>query len=107
MFCANFIFRKKQFDEQFHTLDASIAAFARLTTDYIGEQTWENPETGCVSNMYYWKSMDGLQELMQHPKHLEAKAGQSNWLDGYQVVISQVLRSYGDGSIEHPAATLK
>jgi FtsH-binding integral membrane protein len=25
--------------------------------------------------------------------NLEAKAGQANWLDGYQVVISQVLRT--------------
>lgn len=106
MYCANFIFRKKQFDDAFHELDQSIAAFARLTKDYIGEECWENPETGCISNMYYWSSMEGLRQLMQHPKHLEAKAKQSNWLDGYQVVISQVLRSYGDGSIAHPAACI-
>jgi len=106
MYCANFIFRKKQFDDAFHELDQSISAYARQTKDYIGEETWENPETGCVSNLYYWKSMDGLQELMQHPRHLEAKAGQANWLNGYQVVISQVLRSYGDGTIAHPASGL-
>ena len=106
MFCANFIFKKKQFDDAFHALDQSIAAFAKTTKDYIGEATWENPETGCVSNMYYWKTMEGLQELMKHPKHLQAKAGQANWLDGYQVVISEVLRSYGDGSISHPASKL-
>ena len=40
--------------------------------------------------------MDGLHELMKHPKHIEAKAAQANWLNGYQVVISQVLRVYGD-----------
>ena len=102
MYCATFIFRKKQFDDQFHRLDQSIAEFAKTTRDYIGEQTWENPETGCTSNNYYWHSMEGLQQLMQHPKHLEAKAQHSNWLAGYQVVISQVLRSYGDGTIEHP-----
>ena len=106
MFCANFIFKKKQFDDVFHALDESIAAFAKTTKDYAGEETWENPETGCVSNMYYWKTMEGLQELMKHPKHLQAKAGQANWLDGYQVVISEVLRSYGDGSISHPASKL-
>ena len=104
MYCANFIFRKKQFNDAFHELDQSIAAFARLTKDYIGEECWENPATGCISTMYYWRSMEGLQQLMQHPKHLEAKASQNNWLDGYQVVISQVLRSYGDGSLAHPTA---
>jgi len=104
MYCANFIFRKKQFDDAFQELDQAIAAFAKTTTDYIGEETWENPETGCVSNMYYWKSQTGMQELMRFPRHLEAKANQSSWLAGYQVVISQVLRSYGDGTIAHPAA---
>ena len=102
MFAATFIFDKKQFDEQFYQLDQAITEAAKQTTGYIGEEAWENPETGRVSNVYYWKTMDGLHELMKHPKHLEAKATQSNWLEGYQVVISQVLRAYGDGKIEHP-----
>lgn len=55
--------------------------------------------------MYYWETMDGLQELMNHPRHLEAKAAQSKWLDGYQVIISQVLHAYGDGSIAHPTSS--
>ena len=104
MYCANFIFKKKQFDDVFHQLDLAIAEYARNTSDYIGEETWENSETGYVSNMYYWKSMAGLHELMRHPKHLEAKANQQHWLDGYQVIISQVLRTYGDGAISHPAS---
>lgn len=106
MYSATFIFKKKQFDDAFHRLDQTITEFAKHTTDYIGEESWENTETGCISNVYYWKSMNGLQELMKHPKHLEAKANHANWLDGYQVVISQVLRSYGDGTIAHPAANL-
>ncbi|MNT88263.1 hypothetical protein D3C71_1652980 [compost metagenome] len=36
---------------------------------------------------------------MQHPTHLEAKAAQAQWLNGYQVVISQVLRTYGDDKL--------
>lgn len=102
MYSATFIFDKKQFDEAFYQLDHAIAEIAKQTSGYIGEEAWENPETGRVSNVYYWKSMDGLQELMKHPKHLEAKAAQSNWLNGYQVVISQVLRAYGDKKISHP-----
>ena len=54
MFSSTFIFAKKQFDDEFHRLDADIAAMAM------------------------------------------AKAGQGRSLDGYQVVISQVLRTYGD-----------
>lgn len=102
MISATFIFNAKQFDDDFHALDATIADVAKQTTGYIGEVAWENPSTGQICNVYYWKSMEGLQALMQHPKHLEAKAKQANWLAGYQVYIAEVLRAYGDGSIDHP-----
>ncbi|GGI21626.1 hypothetical protein GCM10008066_29990 [Oxalicibacterium faecigallinarum] len=36
---------------------------------------------------------------MQHPAHLQAKAAQSNWLDGYRVVISEVIREYGQSGL--------
>lgn len=105
MYSATFIFDKKQFDDAFYALDQAIAEAAKQTTGYLGEEAWENPETGRISTVYYWQTMDGLNELMKHPKHLEAKANQSNWLNGYQVVISQVLRAYGDGIISHPTAS--
>lgn len=105
MYSATFIFDKKQFDDQFYQLDQAIAEAAKQTTGYMGEEAWENAETGRVSNVYYWQSLDGLHELMNHPKHIEAKAAQSNWLNGYQVVISQVIRAYGDGTISHPTAS--
>jgi Uncharacterized enzyme involved in biosynthesis of extracellular polysaccharides len=54
--------------------------------------------------VYYWASLDALQVLMQHPAHLEAKAAQANWLDGYQVIIAEVLRTYGAAGFAHPAA---
>jgi len=106
MYSATFIFDKKQFDEEFYQLDQAIAEIAKRTSGYIGEEAWENSETGRISNVYYWQTMDGLRELIKHPKHLEAKAAQSNWLNGYQVVISQVLRTYGDGVISHPTVSL-
>jgi hypothetical protein len=40
---------------------------------------------------------------MQHPAHLQAKARYTEWLSGYQVIVSQVLRTYGDGKFAHPA----
>lgn len=99
MYSATFIFAKKQFDEDFHRLDEEIAAMAKTLPGYLGEETWENPATGLVSNVYYWSSLEALQQLMQHPRHQEAKAAQQRWLAGYQVVISQVIRTYGDAGI--------
>ncbi len=100
MFSATFIFARKQYDDEFHLLDAAIAKAARSTPGYLGEESWENTSTGLVSNVYYWASLEALQGLMQHPRHLQAKARQGQWLDGYQVVISQVVRIYGDGKLK-------
>jgi heme-degrading monooxygenase HmoA len=104
MYTATFIFDTKQFDEDFHRLDAIIAAAARETAGYLGEEAWEDPKNGRISNVYYWESEQGLRQLMEHPTHREAKKRYSEWLSGYQVVISQVLRSYGDKAFAHPSA---
>ncbi|WP_208511644.1 antibiotic biosynthesis monooxygenase [Variovorax paradoxus] len=106
MYSATFIFAKKQFDDAFHRLDRIIADAAKSLPGYLGEETWENTGNGLVSNVYYWDSLESLQALMEHPAHREAKAAQANWLDGYQVVISQVLRTYGDSRIDHLLAPL-
>lgn len=102
MYSSTFIFAKKQFDDEFYRLDETIAAAAKSTPGYLGEETWENAATGLVSNVYYWESLEALQMLMQHPAHLKAKAAQANWLDGYQIIIAQVMRTYGDAKLPHP-----
>ena len=99
MYSSTFIFAKGEWDEEFYRLDEQIAAAARATPGYLGEESWENPTTGLVSNVYYWESLGALQELMHQPTHLEAKAKQAQWLAGYQVVVSQVLRVYGDSKL--------
>jgi heme-degrading monooxygenase HmoA len=101
VYSSTFIFATKQFDEAFHRLDQEIAVAAKAIPGYLGEETWENTSAGLVSNVYYWESLEALQQLVQNPRHLEAKAGQSNWLAGYKVVISQVLRTYGDSGLSH------
>lgn len=104
VYTSTFTFAKREFDDEFHALDAEIARVAKSIDGYLGEESWENPATGLISNVYYWRSLEALQQLVQHPKHLEAKRQQARWLKGYQVVIAQVLRSYGDGGIAHPLA---
>ncbi len=110
MYSSTFIFATKQFDDAFHRLDQEIAAAAKAIPGYLGEETWENSAKGLISNVYYWDSLEALQQLVRHPRHLEAKAAQGNWLAGYQVIISEVMRSYGDAGIDHllpPGATGK
>ena len=102
MYSATFTFDTKQFDEEFHRLDGLIAAAAKETEGYLGEESWESTKTGRISNVYYWSTEAGLKKLVAHPKHLEAKKRYSEWLSGYQVVISQVMRTYGDKALQHP-----
>ena len=104
MYTSTFTFAKRQFDEEFHALDQAIAELARAIPGYLGEESWENPSTGLLSNVYYWDSLEALQALMAHPAHLAAKQQQTRWLQGYQVVIAQVIGSYGDQGIAHPLA---
>ena len=104
MYTATFTFAKRQFDDDFHALDQVIAATAKSLPGYLGEESWENPAAGLISNVYYWESMEALRALIDHPDHQAAKREQSRWLAGYQVVIAQVVGSYGDGRIDHPLA---
>lgn len=107
MYSSTFIFAKKQFDNDFYRLDQAIAEAAKEIPGYMGEEAWENPGTGLVSNVYYWETLEALQALVTHPKHLEAKAAQENWLDGYQVIISEVIKTYGDSKLTNlPTAKL-
>ena len=104
IYTSTFTFAKGQFDDEFHVLDKAIAEVARSVPGYLGEESWENPTAGLLCNVYYWETMDALHELMKHPTHIDAKQRQSHWLDGYHVVIAQVVGSYGDGGISHPLA---
>ena len=65
-------------------------------------EAWEDPLRGRVSNVYYWESKTGLEQLMRDPRHLEAKARYSEWLAGYRVEIAQVIGRYGDGHTPGP-----
>lgn len=100
MYSSTFVFAAGEWDDEFYRLDQQIAAVARGTPGYLGEESWENASSGLVSNVYYWESLEALQALMQHPAHLEAKAKQAQWLAGYQVMVAQVLHVYGDSKLD-------
>lgn len=107
MYTSTFTFAQRELDAEFHALDNVIAQIARSTPGYLGEESWENPSNGLISNVYYWETLESLQVLMKHPAHIDAKQRQGQWLAGYQVVIAQVVGSYGDGAIAHPLAGMK
>jgi hypothetical protein len=48
--------------------------------------------------------MDAVSVFARFPDHLEAKEKYAQWYEGYQIVISEVTASYGDGNIPHVTA---
>lgn len=107
IYTSTFTFAMREVGDEFHTLDKTIADAAKSIPGYLGDEAWENPSLGLISNVYYWDSMEALQALMSHPSHLDAKRRQAEWLNGYHVVIAQVVGSYGDGGIAHPLAQVQ
>ncbi|MDA7417977.1 antibiotic biosynthesis monooxygenase [Xenophilus arseniciresistens] len=100
MYSATFVFAHHQLDDEFHALYDEITRVAESLEGFRGVESWENPTTGLVSKVFYWDSMDALHQLMVHPTHLRAKAAHEQWLAGYQVVISKVMRVYGDTRLD-------
>lgn len=102
MYTATFTLAKREFDTAFHMLDQLASRVAPVRPRYRDEESWENAATGLICKVYYWDSLEALQQLIEHPAHQAAKQQLGQWLDGYQVTIAQVLKSYGDGGINHP-----
>lgn len=101
MYSAAFIFRPGTYDDEFHRLNALIDAAAAANSGFIGSETWRSADGKTVNATYYWNSLESLQKFSRHPQHLEAKKQYSRWYDGYHIVISEVLKSYGDNAIGH------
>lgn len=101
MYIAAFNFEPGTYDARFHELNALIDAAARATPGFIGAESWRSPDGRRANATYYWTTLEALRAFSSQPKHIEAKREYSKWYRGYQIVISQVVRSYGDGAYEH------
>jgi hypothetical protein len=104
MFAASFIFRKGTYDDEFHRLDASIDAYAESLDGYLGVDRWFSDDGKAQNSIYYWRDMETLSVFSRFPDHLDAKEKYARWYEGYQIVISEVTASYGDGNIPHITA---
>lgn len=101
MYSAAFIFRPGTYDDEFHRLNALIDKAANATEGYLGAETWHSADGKTLNATYYWESLDALKSFSTNPHHLEAKKQYDRWYDGYHIVVSEVIRSYGDGAIPH------
>jgi heme-degrading monooxygenase HmoA len=102
MYSAAFIFEPGSYDVRFHALDAQIESAARANPGYLGRENWQSDDGTRFNATYYWTDLESLKIFSQNPQHLEAKRDYQRWYKGFHIVISQVIRSYGDGTLQHP-----
>jgi heme-degrading monooxygenase HmoA len=101
MYSAAFIFRPGTYDDEFHRLNGLIDAAANATEGYLGSESWQSADGATINATYYWASLEALQTFSRNPHHLEAKKQYDRWYDAYHIVISEVLKSYGDDALDH------
>lgn len=101
MFSCSFIFTPGEYDDEFYRLDNSIQQYAESMTGYLGTDRWFSEDKLSKNVIYYFKDQESVREFANFSDHKEAKAKYARWYKGYQVVISEVKASYGDGNYPH------
>lgn len=104
MFIAQFAFQPGTYTAEFHQLDEAIDAFALTLPGFHGVERWVSADGAIRNSQYFFEDMETIKVFSKFPDHLEAKKNYAKWYLGYQVVISQVVASYGDGGITSLAA---
>lgn len=100
MYTATFTFRSTGYDDEFHRLNDRVREVAEATGGYAGREEWVDPDGETTSVVYFWESLDALERFARHPDHRAAKARYAEWYAGYEVRVSEVLETYGDGGLE-------
>lgn len=104
MYSAAFIYQSGAYDADFYALNNAIDQIARASSGFLGSESWVSADGTTRNATYYWSDLETLRAFSTHPKHLEAKRQYKRWYSGFRVVISEVIRSYGDGAIQHVTA---
>lgn len=101
MYSASFIWQPGVYDEEFHRLNGLIESVARSLPGFLGTEVWQSADGARRNAVYYWDDLETLGQFSRHPDHQEAKRQYARWYNGYHIVVSEVLRSYGDGAFPH------
>lgn len=101
MYSAAFIFEPGQYDDEFHRLNDIIDAVAKSLPGFLGVDSWQSTSGSLRNVTYFWSDLETLKTFSSHPAHQEAKRQYARWYKGYHIIVSQVLRSYGDGALTH------
>ena len=102
IYSAMFVFSVHSVDDEFESLNNEINAIAEKNKGYLGKEYWQNSNNQQEAVIYYWKSLEGLNKFAFNSTHLKAKKSYKRWYVGYRIIISKIVKIYGDGSIPKP-----
>lgn len=100
MYSATFMFIKGEFDDDFYALNKQLTEIAESYAGFMGGDVWRGKDER-VCAIYYWENLDDLHAFAKHPTHIEAKRQYKRWYQGYQIVLAEIIKSYGDGGYPH------
>jgi heme-degrading monooxygenase HmoA len=98
----HFVFEPGEYDDEFHILDGQIDVFASELSGFISVHRWVSPDGRLKNSIYFFKDMASVKSLSEFPQHLVAKKEVKRWYKSYQILITEVTASYGDGNLIYP-----
>ncbi|MBA7932663.1 hypothetical protein HV127_15600 [Klebsiella sp. RHBSTW-00215] len=98
---ATFIFEKREYDDEFYTLDRQIEQATLQSTGYLGMESFRSADGKRLINNYYWSEREGMDASINDAHHLQAKQKSAQWIAGYQVIIAQIESTHNH-QLEHP-----
>lgn len=97
-----FVFEPGTYDDDFNRLDTEIEAYAQGLPGFIAVHTWNSRDGKLVNAVYFFEDNSAIKSLAQFPAHLQAKSEVARWYKSYQIVVSEVTQTYGDGNLVYP-----
>lgn len=99
MFTATFIIKPKDYNEEFDALNNEIDEIAKKSPGYVNRENWVSADGKTENIVYYWESLEAIQEFAKNPVHKVAKSRFNEWYHGYKVIISEVIQTTTAGDI--------
>ncbi|MGA0210632.1 MAG: hypothetical protein ACO35C_02800 [Pontimonas sp.] len=104
MFACSFMFIPGNLDDEFYALDGVIDDYARSLEGFVGVDRWWSEDKSSKNVVYFFTDKATVDTFARFPEHVRAKKDYARWYEGYQVIISEVTATYGDGKM--PGLTL-
>ncbi|MEL7834267.1 antibiotic biosynthesis monooxygenase family protein [Fodinibius sp. Rm-B-1B1-1] len=100
VYSATFVFRIKNYDSEFESLNSIIDEVANSNSGFLGKESWSNEEENKRAVVYYWDSLESLKQFSNNPNHQKAKQNYNKWYSGYEIIISEVVNFKSDNGLQ-------